>query len=272
VVITVFNGESYFDRAVPSILAQTYEDFELIIADDGSTDKTPQLMEELASWDHRIMILSPGRLGRAKALNYAISHSSGEYIMVQDLDDISFPNRLAAQTEFLDQHPEVGLLGGYYEVVDSNRGERYVRMPPLEHEDIVNMMAKCVPFAHTTTAFRKEAWKQSNGYPAVDNFVDLHFWVTVARLGWKFACVPEVLGEHWVHPDSYWHRSFKYYTRQRKLAGAQARAIRELGLPKWMYAYPIGRCAYYFMPTWGKRLVRRTLGRSREQNIDRAEQ
>jgi glycosyltransferase EpsE len=74
VVTTVYNGEQYFDRAIPSILNQTYSDFEWIIVDDGSTDATPQLLAEVAKKDARVKVLSPGRLGFTKALNYAIAN------------------------------------------------------------------------------------------------------------------------------------------------------------------------------------------------------
>ena len=67
VVATVYNGEPYFDRAAPSILSQTYEDFEFILVDDGSTDRTLPLLQELARQDRRVRVFAPGRMGAAKA-------------------------------------------------------------------------------------------------------------------------------------------------------------------------------------------------------------
>ena len=267
VVTTVYNGEAYFDRAVPSILTQTYEDFEYIIVDDGSTDRTPEFLGDMAQRDPRITVLSPGRLGRTKSLNYAIDHARGDYVAIQDFDDRSQPERFDRQVRFLNAYPQVGVVGGYYVLVDDNRGERYVRKPPAEHEGIVRAMAIGIPLAHTVVAFRKEAWAQAGGYPEVDDIEDLRLWIAFARLNWKLANIPEILGEHWVHTDSFWHRAFKYRQRQRTLQRVQRQAVRELDLPFWMGIYPIGRYVYSFLPHSLRRIVRRSLVRSREKDI-----
>jgi hypothetical protein len=89
----------------------------------------------------------------------------------------------------------------------------------------------------------------------------------VAKLGWRFANVPEILGEHYVHDSSWFHQSLKYVERQRDLARVQAQAVRELGLPSWMYLYAIGRHAYAYIPPGLKRVVRRGMVRSRERDV-----
>lgn len=269
VVMTVFNGEAYVDRALPSILAQTFPRFEVVLVDDGSTDRTYELLQEHARHDDRIRLFRPGRLGRAAALNFAIEQARAPYIAQQDFDDVSYPERLRLQVEFLDAHPEVGLVGSHYVLVDDNRRERFVRMPPTDHDDIVQAMARYIPFAHTMVAFRKEAWVHVGGYPNVTNILDLRFAVALAAAGWRLANIPQVLGEHWVHPDSFWHRSFRYRERQKELAQVQASAVRRLGLPRWMYGYTAARLVYAWLPDRLKRVVRRTLGGSREKDVAR---
>jgi glycosyltransferase EpsE len=267
VVTTVYNGEPYGDRAIPGILAQTYQDFEYIIVDDGSTDRTPELLRDLAARDRRVRIFSPGRLGVAAAANYGIAKARGEYIARQDFDDRSYPNRVRLQVEFLDAHPDVGVVGGYYVLVDENRGERYVRMAPSDHGAIVASMARFIPFANTLVAFRRQAWAEAGGYPEVADLEDLLLWLNIAKLGWRFGNVSEILGEHYVHPSSFFHRTFKYADRQRNLARVQARVIRELGLPAWKYLFVLGRYVYAYSPTGLKRLLRRTVGGSQERNV-----
>jgi len=267
VISTVFNGEAYVDRAIPGILAQTFEDFEFILVDDGSDDRTPEVLRDLAARDRRVRIFSPGRLGAAIAYNYGVAQARGEYIARQDFDDHSYPERLRLQVAFLDAHAEVGVVGGYYVLVDQNRGERYVRMPPTEHTAIIAAMARSIPLAHTVATFRRRVWSDAGGYPEVANLIDLRFWLRVGKLGWRFANLPDVLGEHYVHASSWFHRSFKYVERQRDLANVQAEIIRDFGLPRWMYAYPLGRFAYAYCPTGLKRVLRRTLGGSREQDL-----
>jgi glycosyltransferase involved in cell wall biosynthesis len=255
------------DRAIPGILAQTFDDFEFILVDDGSTDRTPDILKELASRDSRVRVFTPGRIGAAMAYNYGVAQARGEYIARQDFDDRSYPDRLRLQVSFLDAHPEVGVVGGAYMLVDENRGERYLRMPPTDHPAILAAMAKYIPLAHTVATYRRRAWAEAGGYPEVPNLIDLRFWLELGKRGWRFANLPEVLGEHYVHSSSFFHRSFNYVERQRDLARVQARAVRELGLPSWMYAYAAGRYAYAYCPTPLKRLLRRTLGGSLERDL-----
>jgi glycosyltransferase involved in cell wall biosynthesis len=267
VVTTVYNGEPYFDRAIPGILAQTYRDFEFIIVDDGSTDRTPQLLQEVARQDPRVKIFSPGRLGITGAANFGLSQARGEYIARQDFDDRSYPDRLRLQVALLDGRPEVGVVGGYYLLVDENRKERYVRMPPTRHEEIVTALAKSIPYANTTTMFRRKVWADAGGYPEVSDLEDQLLWLSAAKLGWHFATVTEVIGEHYVHPTSFFHRTFKYADRQRNLARVQARIVRELALPKWMYVFAVGRYVYAYSPVGVKRVFRRILAGSQERDV-----
>jgi glycosyltransferase EpsE len=266
VVTTVYNGEPYTDRAIPGILGQTFHDFEWIIVDDGSTDGTPRVLQELAQRDARVRVFSPGRLGITGAANYGVSQARGEYVARQDFDDRSYPDRLRLQAALLDAHPDVGVVGAYFLLVDENRNERYVRMPPTSHDAIVSALAKSIVFANTTTMFRRRVWSESGGYPEVADLEDQLLWLRAAKLGWRFATVTEVVGEHFVHGSSFFHRTFKYADRQRNLARVQAQIVRELGLPKWMYLFALGRYVYAYSPVGLKRVFRRTLAGTEERD------
>jgi len=267
VVSTVYNGMPYFERAIPSILAQSFEDFEFILVDDGSTDGTLAELRKLEERDPRVQVFAPGRLGAAKAVNYGVAQARGEYIARQDFDDESFPDRLRLQVAMLDANPEVGLVGGYYLLADERRGERYIRMPPTNHRDILLAMARYIPIAHTTATFRRRAWVEADGYPIVKNLIDLRFYLRLGKLGWQFANVPQIVGKHYVHDSSFYHSTLTYIERQRDLAGAQAEVIRELRLPSWMYLFALGRYAYAYIPRGLKRKLRRGLMGMRERDV-----
>jgi hypothetical protein len=174
---------------------------------------------------------------------------------------------LKLQVEFLEAHPEVAIVGCNYIVNDENRQERYVRIPPTKHHQLVQTMAKCIPFAHTLVSFRKDVWRQSGGYSEPNNLVDMRLWIKFAQLGWHFGSIPETLGEHFVYAKSFWHQNFQYSHRQKDLASLQWQAIRELHLPLWMVVYPLGRYVYCYSPKELKSFLRRVVAGSKEENL-----
>jgi len=112
VVMPVLNGEKYLAEAIDSILNQTFQDFEFIIVDDGSTDGTPEILQSYAQKDSRIQILTnPVNRGIGYSRNRGIAQSRGEYIANMDADDWCLPERFEKQASFLDSHPEIAVLG-----------------------------------------------------------------------------------------------------------------------------------------------------------------
>lgn len=272
IITTVYNGEQYIESARKSILSQSYPNFEWVIVNDGSTDNSLKKIKNLCDDDERIKLYNPGRLGRAKALNYAVEKSSGEYIVNYDIDDKSYENRVEKQVELLEDNPDIGVVGSYYVLGDEIRDEKYIRKPPTEHADIVRAFARYIPMAHTMVTFRRTAWQNAGGYPEIDNLIDFGLWIEIAQNGWKFKNIPEVLGEHYVHEKSFWNKNFEYKSQQKDIIKMHIEAINRLNLPKWMIIYPIGRVFYPFFPTRLKKLVRRTLGGSNEEDMGNSEQ
>jgi glycosyltransferase EpsE len=260
VVSTVHNGAAHVEQVADSILGQEFDGYEWLILDDCSTDETPSLLANLADEHPVVTVLTPAeRLGRARGLNRVVEAADGDYIAQQDFDDVSCPGRLREQAAYLDAHDRVGVVGSYYERVDEIRGERYVRAPPTDHDDLVRAMTKYIPIAHTLATFRKTSWRDAGGYPITDDHEDIGLWIRMVGAGWELANVPEMLGTHYVYADSTWNSRFSYIRRQRRLAAVQAGAVRRLALPSWMYLYPVGRMLYPYLPTSLKRYVRRTV-------------
>lgn len=268
VVTTVYNGAEYVDRAESSILDQTYDDYEWILVDDGSSDDSLSAFEAIEERFDRVSVYSPGRLGRAGALNFGVNKASGEYIAIHDVDDVSYSERLETQIEHFKSNAGVGVAGSYYVLVNEIRNEQFVRKLPTADSEIRQAFARQIPFAHTLTMFRKEAWEAVDGYPIRDNLIDLGLWIDIAaETDWQFSNVPETLGKHYVHDQSFWHQNFEYARRQRDLAGLQQEAIERLNLPRWLYVYVVGRFVYPYFPSDLKRLVRRTVGQSEETDV-----
>jgi len=268
VVSTVYNESKNFDKAPPSILEQTFEDFEWVILDDASEDDTINKLHSLSDKDERVRVLETNsRRGRAECLNQVVQEADGDYIAQQDFDDISFPHRLETQKQFLDENPQTGVVGGYYERLDETRDEKYVREVPTDHKEISKALTKYIPFAHTLVMYRKEAWRDAGGYPIIKDIEDLGLWIKMAANGWELRNIPEVLGKHFVYEESSWNSRFEYAKRQRTLAGIQREAVKKLDLPIWMYGYPLGRYFYPYIPDRLKRTIRRTIGQLNERDI-----
>lgn len=115
VVMSVFNGEKYLQESIDSILNQSYNDFEFIIVNDGSTDRTEEILNEYAKRDARIRIITnPRNMGVGYSRNIGNAAARGEYIAIMDADDRSYPERFAKQVQFLDENPDIAILGTTY--------------------------------------------------------------------------------------------------------------------------------------------------------------
>jgi glycosyltransferase involved in cell wall biosynthesis len=113
VVMPAYNAERFVREALDSVLNQSFSDFELIIVDDCSKDGTWQILTEYAAADPRVVLVhNEQNLGEAGARNSGLQVARGEYIAAMDADDVLLPDRLMLQVNYLDAHPEVGVLAG----------------------------------------------------------------------------------------------------------------------------------------------------------------
>ena len=118
--MAVYNGEKYLAEAIESILGQTFRDFEFIIVDDGSTDRTADILDAYARMDNRIKVLRNSmNRGLAASRNLGIGRSAGTYIALMDADDICQADRLAIQAGFLDRNQAVYIVGSWASKIDS---------------------------------------------------------------------------------------------------------------------------------------------------------
>ena len=118
VIMPAYNAARYISAAVESILAQTFGDFELLIVDDGSTDRTPALLAHFAERDERVEVIDQEHAGYVRALNLMLDRARGELVARMDADDIAHPGRLRQQVEFLSTRPEVVCVGSAFDIID----------------------------------------------------------------------------------------------------------------------------------------------------------
>ncbi len=164
VLMAVYNGETYLDKAIISILQQSYEDFEFLIIDDASTDKTIEILRSYS--DPRITVVrNETNFGLTKSLNIGLKLAKGKYIARQDCDDISYKLRLERQVQFLDLNPEVILVGAQSRIIDSDG--KPLRSGAEEKEtsklSVIWQLMFDSPFIHSTVMFRKDIVHEKYG-------------------------------------------------------------------------------------------------------------
>ncbi len=121
VIMPVYNAEKYLDESISSILNQSFNDFEFIIINDSSKDKSSKVINKYKRADKRIILLNNSKnLGVAKSRNKGMKIAKGKYIATFDADDISLPKRLEIQYNYLERHPEIFLIGGSAVIIDEN--------------------------------------------------------------------------------------------------------------------------------------------------------
>lgn len=165
VVMPVFNGERFLAAAIESILAQTFTDFEFIIVDDGSHDRSPEIANSYAAGDDRIRVIQLyANKGISSARNNAIAVARGKYFASMDSDDVSLPQRLQKQVYLLENQPKIDAVGTHALAVDSDLNDMYDLKPPAEHARIVWEKCMGTPFVHTSLMMRLRSIIAVGGY------------------------------------------------------------------------------------------------------------
>ena len=177
-VMPVYNGARYLDECVESVLRQSYTDLELVVVDDGSSDESWDILERAAAQDDRVVLHRHDRnQGHHVASNRAMALARGAYIARMDQDDVALPDRVAATVDFLDRHPDVGLVNSAY-IRRRDGSDDRVRHPPTTHTALRMALVFGNRICHASVAVRATARDSGElSYADLPGPQDYDLWV-----------------------------------------------------------------------------------------------
>ncbi len=200
VLMSIYNGEKYLSEAIDSILAQTFSDFEFLIIDDASTDKTSSILVDYQKQDKRIRVVTnSNNIGLTRSLNIGIGLAQGMYIARMDADDISLPPRLEKQVLFLDNNPEYAVVGSWF--IRVAKGQEVVEQRPSDYRHIASKLFYGNPIAHPTVMFVKAIVISVGGYnEKYRTAQDYGLWWSLVGKH-RLTNIPEVLLKYRQHEE-----------------------------------------------------------------------
>ncbi len=212
VIMPVFNtGRSYLKAAVDSVKRQTYQDWELVLYDDGSDPDYLPAIRQVTDGDARIHVMYHTKNhGAGYARNACIRASAGKYVALMDADDISAPDRLQEQVDFLDMHPEYAFVGSNAWMIDDYGiwGRRI-----LEKEPGKSSFLKTLPFIHPSVMVRRDVWNAVQGYSEKkrDYRVEDYEWMMrLYAAGYRGYNIQKMLFYYREDSRSYKKRKYRY--------------------------------------------------------------
>lgn len=199
VILPVYNGAQYIAEAISSVISQTFEDWELIVINDGSTDDTLAIINKFI--DPRIKVISRDNRGIVASLNEGLSIARGEFIARLDADDVCLPHRFAKQLGVL-SNPDIGLVGSWAEKINQN-GENLGLMDylPLKHQDIKKYFLRHNPFIQSSVIIRTSVLKEVGYYnPRFKVAEDYELWSRILAQS-QGVNLPEPLIKYRLNPE-----------------------------------------------------------------------
>jgi glycosyltransferase involved in cell wall biosynthesis len=202
VIMAVRDGQQWLQHAVDSILTQTFSNFELLIIDDGSSDKTPNILADYRARDRRVIVIPQAREGLVRALNRGLARARAPFVARLDADDVALPQRLQHQLSYFEERPKTNLLGTWAQVIDGfGRPKRLLR-PAVDGRILLQTLARTNPFIHSSVMFRTVIARKLGGYHLpFEAAEDYDLWLRFSEIG-DIAILPEVLIQYRRHISS----------------------------------------------------------------------
>jgi glycosyltransferase involved in cell wall biosynthesis len=235
VLMPAYNAERYIAQAIESVLRQTFRDFELIVIDDGSSDRTQAIAEEYAATDSRVRVISHANIGMGESLNRAMAQARFEWIARLDADDLMLPHRLERQLAFVLDNPDVAVAASFVRFIAEDGRTLGTGRYPYTSRSIVQQYLRdnlVISLSHPSVLIRRSVAQEVGGYRAqywpCD---DLDLWCRIAERGGTILVQPEILTEYRRHADSACSTSARQIEERRAWVQASMRCRRG-GLPE----------------------------------------
>lgn len=229
VIMPVYNGEAFLAEAIESILNQTFADFEFIIVNNASTDGTPEILAAYSARDARIRVHLQEKRGVAHAVNLAVSLATGRYIARMDADDIALPARFQQQFDFLENHPEIGLLGGAMAIMTAKGEPADVVKPPCSDSEIRSAMERGNVMLSPTVIMKRNIALSIPSRQQLRGAIDYDFFLRALQ-HCQFANLSEVVLQYRIHGNQVSITQMKSQVMS-VLAARAAVALRKSGQP-----------------------------------------
>ena len=228
-----YNSQKTIDATINSILAQSFTDWEFIICDDGSSDQSYKQLEKFKDDARFIILKNEENKGLAFTLNHCLRFASGKYIARQDADDLSSPDRLKIQFEYLESHPNVDVLGTQAELID-DQGRTWGELVYPLHPTIKDWVIKS-SVIHATILAKRDLILGMQGYNTQAIRVeDYELWFRLLEKKATFETIPEKLYKiHWTLKD-YGRKKYKDRVRE---AYCRLKGYQRIKAPFWAYLY-----------------------------------
>lgn len=192
VVIPVYNRETTIERAIRSVLEQTYSDFEIIVVDDGSEDNSSQVIRSLQQGNDKIRYYYQKNSGPSAARNKGITEARGEYIAFLDSDDYWYPQKLAKQMALFETHPEVGIVYCWAEVIN-HRGKKWCKSPKYTGHVFEDLLAEGNFIPTSGTLAKRQTLLEVGGFDeALKSTEDWDLWLRITS-NYEILCAKELL-------------------------------------------------------------------------------
>jgi glycosyltransferase involved in cell wall biosynthesis len=199
VIISVYDNCRELPRAMDSLLSQTFQDFEVIAMDDGSTDGSGALLDGYAAQDSRVRVIHQENSGLGPALQRACLTARGQYLARQDADDVSAPTRLERQVAYMDCHNDVVVCGTWAWIIDSERGPLHAWEVPDDGRLLTKILESgSNPLIHGSVMIRKAAYdKEGQGYRLRGISEEYDLWLRLSDFG-RLGILPSVEYLYWM--------------------------------------------------------------------------